>query len=289
MAASFKPSAPMPVQHYVQLPTLKLAYWDWPSAGEPVLLLHGLGDHGLVWSGFVTDREHLFHCVAPDLRGHGDSDKPAQGYASPDICADLDGLMDALGWESAHVVAHSWSCKVALVWAQQRGDRLRSLTLVDPFFVNTLPPVLRLTFPLLYQVLPFLKMLGTFPSYEAAEQQAKQLKQYRGWSSLQEKVFQASIVPLENGQCQSKFVHTARNGVFADMVTTPGLTRSLSIPALLVIPTGGINRTAWQLQPYHAHLQQLEVTKVPGNHWCFLVEPDAFNQTVSKFILAHAP
>lgn len=272
------------IQRRVQLPTINLAYWDWPTDGEPVLLLHGLGDHGLAWGGFAADAGETYHCVAPDLRGHGDSDKPENGYASTDICADLEGLMAALGWPSAHVVAHSWSCKVALVWAQQRGDRVRSLTLVDPFFVNTLPSSVRLTFPLLYRVLPFLKMLGVFPSYADAEQQAKMLKQYRGWSVLQEQVFQASIEPYEQGQWRSKFVQAARDGVFEDMVTTAGLVEPLTIPTLLVLPKQGINRTKWQIKPYQTHLENLEIVSVAGHHWCFLTEPSAFNAVVRSFL-----
>lgn len=271
-------------QHYVSLPTINLAYWDWSTDGEPVLLLHGLGDHGLAWAGFAADARETYHCVAPDLRGHGDSDKPDQGYASTDICADLEGLMEVLGWQAAHVIAHSWSCKVALVWARQRGDRFRSLTLVDPFFVNAMPSSVRLTFPLLYRVLPFLKMLGVFPSYAAAEQQAKTLKQYRGWSALQKQVFQASIAPLEEGQWHSKFVQSARDGVFEDMVTTAGLVEPLTIPTLLVLPKQGINRTTWQIKPYQTHLENLEIVSIPGHHWCFLTEPSAFSAVVCSFL-----
>lgn len=175
-------------------PDVQLTYWDWGNPdGIPLLLLHGLADHGLVWHELARDLCDRTHCVAPDLRGHGDSSKPKTGYSCQEIVADLNALMRELGWTSAHVVAHSWSAKVALIWAKQQPEAIRSLTLVDPFFVKQLPKIWQLSFPLLYRVLPFLKVMGPFDSYEQAEQMAQQLKQYQGWSDFQAEVFQQGM------------------------------------------------------------------------------------------------
>lgn len=282
----------LPQRHRVSLPTITLSYLEWQAAGDPVLLLHGLADHAGVWAslgaslatGAAAANGQCWHCLAPDLRGHGDSDKPATGYQTETIVADLNAFLAALGWESAHVVCHSWSAQIATVWATQWPDRVRSLILVDPFFSDRLPNWMGLTFPILYRVLPFLKTMGPFANYEAAEAVARGLKQYRGWSTLQATVFRDSMERKPNGQWGSKFVIQARDEIFADVCRVAGLTQPLTVPSLFLQPEQGLNRSAWQLKPYRQYLLNLQIRQIPGNHWPFLVEPATFNQAVATFL-----
>ena len=271
-------------QNTLQLPDRHLSYLEWNRGQEPLLLLHGMADHSLVWLQLGEYLQDNYHILAPDLRGHGNSSKPSQGYRCADIIADLEALMAHQGWNSAHVVAHSWSAKVAAVWAKQHPAMIRSLVLVDPFFINSMPRWLKPTFPFLYRVLPFLKMLGPFETYDQAKQQAQQLKQYVGWSNWQQAVFEAGIEQKPDGRWGSKFVVQARDEIFADVMEVAGLTTKISTPTLFIQPERGLNRTAWQLKPYRTYLQNLKVAQVPGNHWCFLVEPIAFNQAIATFL-----
>lgn len=271
-------------QRSLKLPNLQLAYLEWNQGTEPLLLLHGMADHSLVWAELGEHLHDRYHILAPDLRGHGNSSKPPSGYRCADIIADLEALLAEKGWTSAHVVAHSWSAKVALVWAKQHPQAIRSLVLIDPFFINQIPIWLKPTFPVLYRTLPFLKMLGPFATREQAEQQARQLKQYRGWSAWQQAVFEESIEQKANGQWGSKFVVQARDEIFADVMEVAGLTSSIDTSTLFIQPEQGLNRTAWQLKPYRTYLQNLQIAQVPGHHWCFLVEPIAFNQAVATFL-----
>ncbi|MCU0569763.1 MAG: alpha/beta hydrolase [Oculatellaceae cyanobacterium Prado106] len=271
-------------QQHLQLPDLHLAYLEWNQGEEPLLLLHGMADHGLVWADLGHFLQADYQIVAPDLRGHGDSGKPLSGYRCGDIIGDLEALMAAKEWTSAHVVAHSWSAKVAAVWATQRPDAMRSLVLIDPFFINAMPRWLTPTFPVLYRTLPFLKMMGPFATFEQAEEQARQLKQYRGWSVLQQAVFEEGMEQKPDGQWGSKFVVQARDEIFADVMAVAGLTTTLTVPTLFVQPERGLNRSAWQLQPYRQYLQNLQIVQVPGNHWCFLGEAIAFNRAIARFL-----
>ncbi|MGA1264075.1 MAG: alpha/beta fold hydrolase [Prochlorothrix sp.] len=273
-------------RHTLRLPQVSLSYLEWKQGNEPVLCLHGLADHGLVWADFAQHLGAPYHCIAPDLRGHGDSAKPPTGYYCDDMIGDLEGLLDFLGWSSAHVVSHSWGAKIAAIWATRSPDRFRSLVLVDPFFINAMPGWMQLSFPILYKTLPFLKMMGPFPSREAAQTTAQGLKQFRGWSALQAAVFEQAIEAKSGGQWGSKFTVPARNETFVDSMRMAGLTRSLDIPTLFIQPEQGLNRTDFQLQPYRTYLQKLQIQQVPGNHWPFLVEPAAFNQTVGAFLQA---
>ncbi|HEY9709219.1 MAG TPA: alpha/beta hydrolase [Oculatellaceae cyanobacterium] len=274
----------MPVRQTLSLPDIQLSYLEWNQGQVPLLLLHGLGDHALVWSSLGESLAKDYHIVAPDMRGHGESSKPDRGYTFAEAIADLEALMAHLGWSAAHVVGHSWTGKLALIWARQHPERLHSMILVDPIFVWKMPSLMKVTFPILYRVLPFLRGMGPFASYEQAQQQARQLNLYEGWSPLQQQVFQAGIEQKPDGRWGSKFVIPARDQIFEDVMQIAGLTTPIDIPTLFIQSEQGVNRKDWQLKPYKTYLKNLRIGKVPGNHWPFLVQPEAFNQAVKTFL-----
>ncbi|MGF1542063.1 MAG: alpha/beta fold hydrolase [Pleurocapsa sp.] len=251
---------------------------------QPLILLHGLADCAMVWSGLMEYLGTQYDIIAPDLRGHGESSKPENGYSSGEIIEDLEALLRHLGWNRVNLLGHSWGGKLATIWATHYPQRFSSLILVDPFFVDKLPSWFKITFPFLYRVLPFLRGMGPFSSLEAAEKLAKTLKQYRQWTPLQQQAFRATIEPKNNGTWGSKFTIAARNQIFTDVMMQSGLSKSLDIPTLFVQPTKGLNRTQWQLQPYYNYLKNLKITQVAGNHWIFLVNPNDFNQAVAEFL-----
>ncbi|MEL6442317.1 MAG: alpha/beta hydrolase [Cyanobacteria bacterium J06621_8] len=261
---------------------------DSASGQQAVLLLHGLADCAVVWTSLgdylTTQYPGKYHVVAPDLRGHGESSKPATGYDAAEIIADLAALMTHLKWQEAHILGHSWGGKLAAIWATSQPQKFSSLILVDPFYINRLPNWSKVTFPLLYRVLPFLQGMGPFVSKARAIELAKKLKQYRQWTPLQEQSFLASIEAKPDGTWGSKFIVAARNQIFTDVMQRSGLVESLSITSLFIQPTKGLNRTQWQLEPFERFLPNLSIKQVEGNHWVFLVNPEAFNQEIAQFL-----
>ena len=264
--------------------SMAISYLQWSDRGMPLLLLHGMADHALVWSSLGDYLSSNYQVIAPDLRGHGESGKPATGYHFQDYIGDLRALINHLGWTQAHILGHSWSAKIAAIWATQQPEVFKSLILVDPFFIDKMPSWIRITFPILYQVLPFLKITRSFDSYQSIEAIARQLKQYKGWSNLQQEVFKNAIEQKADGSWSSKFTLSARQEIFEDVMGFAGLTKTLDIPSLLILPQQGLNRTAWQIQSYKKYLTSLEIKKIPGNHWAFLGEPESFNQAVAEFL-----
>jgi len=121
---------------------IKISYLEWQLTNkldlEPVLLLHGLADCAVVWSSLGDYLSSRYHVVALDLRGHGESSKPNDGYSSAEIIADLEALMAHLGWEKANILGHSWGGKVAAIWATQNPECFSSLVLGNHwvFLVN---------------------------------------------------------------------------------------------------------------------------------------------------------
>ncbi|WP_427159509.1 alpha/beta fold hydrolase [Aliinostoc sp. HNIBRCY26] len=274
----------MPVRQTLVTSEIKLSYLEWNQGKKPLLLLHGLADHALVWSSLGDDLAAEYHIVAPDMRGHGESSKPETDYTFSSAIADLELLMDHLGWSSADIVTHSWTGKLAAIWARVSPQRLRSMVLVDPIFIWQMPSLFRLTFPLLYRYLSFLKGMGPFTSYEVAETQAKQLNQYQGWSTLQQQVFQTGLEQKPDGSWGSKFTINARDGIFEDVMRVPGFIAPVDTPSLFIQPEQGLNRFDWQIKPYKTYLKNLRICQVPGNHWPFLTAPATFNQTVASFL-----
>ncbi len=279
----------MPTRNTLRLPEIELSYLEWQAeiGKEKVprlLLLHGLADSACVWTSLGNYLSNRYHIVAPDMRGHGESSKPKTGYTFESAIADLEALMAHLNWPDAHILGHSWMGKLAPIWARQNPPRFCSMILVDPIFITKLPAAMKLTLPIVYRKLDCLKCVGPFATLSQAEAAAKQSGEYADWSDLQQMVFQQQIEQKSDGTWGSKFAIAARNQIFAEVMKVAGLTENIEIQTLFVQPEKGVNRMAWQMQPYKRYLKNLTVAKVPGNHWSFLTEPETFNQTVADFL-----
>jgi pimeloyl-ACP methyl ester carboxylesterase len=98
----------------------------------PVLLLHGLGVGGSIWQSFARRLLPHLAAVAPDLRGHGQSDAPPSGYAPADYASDLIELVGDRLETPLPVVGHSLGALVALKLAELRPDLVSWLVVLDP-------------------------------------------------------------------------------------------------------------------------------------------------------------
>src|SRR5436190_8261838 len=86
------------------------------DGGRPLLLVHGFGGAKEDFTEFLDDLADLgWHAVAPDLRGHGASDKPDDegAYSFEIFSGDLCALADRLGWTRFVVLGHSMGGMVA--------------------------------------------------------------------------------------------------------------------------------------------------------------------------------
>ncbi|MGD1700357.1 alpha/beta fold hydrolase [Dapis sp. BLCC M229] len=273
----------------LNLSDIQLSYLEWQTEEsqnkkQPLLLLHGLADSALVWLSLGEYLADKYHIIAPDMRGHGESGKPENGYSFQTTIADLEELMKHLNWSSAHILGHSWTGKLACIWAKQNPEIFKSMILADPVFIGKMPGFMKVTFPILYRTLETLKGMGPFDSFAEAETQAKELGKYAGWSEFQQIVFQESIEEKADGKWGSKFVVPARNEIFEEVMRVPGLTEYIDVPTLFIQPEKGVNKSDAQIKPYYKYLRNLKLEKIPGNHWAFLVEPEKFNQIVAEFL-----
>lgn len=92
-----------------------------------VLFLHFSGGNLHMWEGIIPQFEGKYGIIAPDLRGHGKSDKPAAGYHIDDMAHDVYLLLQRLGIEQCHVVGSSMGAEVGLSLAASHPELVRSL------------------------------------------------------------------------------------------------------------------------------------------------------------------
>jgi non-heme chloroperoxidase len=95
-----------------------------------VILLHGISDSWFSFSRVLPDLSPEYRVYALDLRGHGDSDRPGEGYTPRDMVADVLGFMDLLGIARATLVGHSMGTFVAQQAALVAPARVAGLVLI---------------------------------------------------------------------------------------------------------------------------------------------------------------
>ena len=99
-------------------------------AGEAIMLLHGYSDSWFSWSRVLPLLPPSRRAIALDLRGHGNSDRPTQGYAMRELAADVVAFMALQRITRAVVVGHSMGSFVAQQVALAAPRRVSRLVLV---------------------------------------------------------------------------------------------------------------------------------------------------------------
>jgi pimeloyl-ACP methyl ester carboxylesterase len=119
-------------RHREDVGGLQLNVCELASDGPTLVLLHGLGAAGAVWQGLGRHLNPALRLVAPDLRGHGESDKPSAGYLPRDYESDVAALLGHQAAAPMAVLGHSLGAVIAILLAADRPELVHRLILVDP-------------------------------------------------------------------------------------------------------------------------------------------------------------
>jgi pimeloyl-ACP methyl ester carboxylesterase len=104
---------------------------EWGSQdGQAVLMLHGYTDSWFSYSRMLPLLPVELRVIVPDQRGHGGSERPADGYAPDNFAEDAIQLLDTLGIERAVVVGHSMGSFIARKMAVKAPERVERLVLI---------------------------------------------------------------------------------------------------------------------------------------------------------------
>jgi pimeloyl-ACP methyl ester carboxylesterase len=124
--------------HYATVNGVKIHY-VMGGKGQPLLLVHGFGTNWYMWNRLLPELSKHFTVIAPDLRGVGESGKPAGGYDKKTMAVDLHELMKNLGYKDVDIAGHDIGMIVAYAYAAQFPDEVKKIALLDALIPGVEP------------------------------------------------------------------------------------------------------------------------------------------------------
>ncbi len=123
----------VPQSEHVVVDGIRLHYLEWGTAGRtPIVFLHGGALNAHSWDAVCLALRVDFHCVALDLRGHGDSEwSPECDYSFDAHLRDLEGFLDLLAADQFVLVGQSLGGINAIRYAARHCGRLAGLVVID--------------------------------------------------------------------------------------------------------------------------------------------------------------
>jgi pimeloyl-ACP methyl ester carboxylesterase len=262
------------------------------GAGPPIVLVHGIGDSSATWKPVLPALAKRHLVIAPDLLGHGSSDKPRADYSVAAYANGVRDLLGVLGVERATLVGHSLGGGVAMQFAYQFPERTERLVLVGSGGAGPdVTPVLRImTLPGAAALLLLLRM----PTARLQVGGAVQLLRLLGTGLGQDAPDLLRMVDaLPDATARAAFIRTLRavvdwRGQVVTMLDRCYLTRGM--PTLLV--WGSRDAVVPVAHAYRAHEampgSRLEVFEGAG-HFPFHTDPPRFVTILEDFLATTEP
>jgi pimeloyl-ACP methyl ester carboxylesterase len=124
-----------PHSKFTQVQGIRLRYLEWGHPDNPdLLLVHGWTSFAPSWNAVAEYFQERYHVIAPDLRGHGESDKPQTGYRLRDFAEDICQLIKNLQLNQPAYVGHSWGGNIGTIIASDSPELISRAFLEDPVY-----------------------------------------------------------------------------------------------------------------------------------------------------------
>jgi pimeloyl-ACP methyl ester carboxylesterase len=264
------------------------------GSGPAILLIHGIGDNSTTWSTVQSKLAQRFTVIAPDLLGHGKSDKPRADYSVAAYANGMRDLLSVLDIDKVTVVGHSMGGGVAMQFAYQFPQLLERLILVGAGGVTKdVNVALRIaSLPMGSEALAFLRLPLVLPAMQVVGRVAGAIFGTTGLGRDIPDVLRI-LADLPEPTASAAFARTLRavvdwRGQVVTMLDRCYLTQS--VPVQLIWGTGDSVIPISHARMAHAAMpgSQLEVFEGSG-HFPFHDDPDRFVEVVEQFIGSTEP
>jgi len=265
------------------------------GSGPAILMIHGVGDNSTTWETVHAQLAQRFTVIAPDLLGHGESDKPRADYSLAAFANGMRDLLAVLGIDRVTIVGHSLGGGIAMQFAYQYPHLVERIVLVSSGGVTKdVSPALRLAaLPMGSEALAMLRLPGALPALQLVGRVVeKTLGSTKFGRDLPDglRLFEGLV---KKPGALSAFSRTLRSvvdgrGQFVTMLDRSYLMQSIPLQLIwgeddLVIPVSHA-RIAHEAIPG----SRLEIFENSG-HMPFRDHPDRFVEVVERFIDSTEP
>ena len=181
----------------VRVNGMTLAYTEWPGDRGPLICLPHLTGHKGSFANVADRLAPEYHLFALDLRGRGDTDKPADGYGFAYHAHDILAFADAFNIESFALIGHSFGATVGVYLASIRPRRVRAIVLID----GGADP----NEETLQAMFSAIRRLGkVYPSIDDYLAAMRALPYHSPWDAALEHYFREDVDVLPDGSVRSK-------------------------------------------------------------------------------------
>ncbi|HEY1797958.1 MAG TPA: alpha/beta hydrolase [Stellaceae bacterium] len=274
---------------------LRLHYVDWGNPGAPPLLLvHGGRDHCRNWDWVASALRHEYHILAPDLRGHGDSQwSPDGSYSVAAYIYDLAQLIHQQELAPVTIVGHSLGGMLTLRYAGIYPGNVRKVVAIEGLGMTPRAMVDRAKQPIADRMQRWIEqqrdLSGRLPRrYPSIDEALKRMQEANRHLSPEQArhLTQHGVNQNEDGTYSWKFDNYVRSdrpyGMTQD--ETQALWQRITCPTLLVY-----GKESWASNPEDdgriKHFQNARVVSFDhAGHWVHHDRLDGFLDLVREFL-----
>jgi pimeloyl-ACP methyl ester carboxylesterase len=272
------------------------------GAGPLMLFLHGFPEFWYEWKAQLAEFARDHTVVAPDMRGHNLSSKPAgvEAYAMPHLVEDVRALADHLGHRRFTLVGHDWGGAVAWAFAIRHPDRLDRLVIVNAPHPAVFARELRDN-PLQQKASEYMlafrsdkaERLLAENDYAALERivLADLLASGR-FTEADRAMYREAWARPDALTCGLNYYRAARVGPPArdgrpasGTLGTPGGPTTVTTPTLVIWGERDTALLTGNLVGLEAHVPDLTIERIPdGTHWVIHEQPERVNRLIRGFL-----
>jgi pimeloyl-ACP methyl ester carboxylesterase len=274
---------------------LRLHYVDWGNASAPPLVLvHGGRDHCRNWDWVAEELARDWHIIAPDLRGHGDSEWSRDGtYMMSGYIYDLAQLVHQLRVAPVTIVGHSLGGNIALRYAGLYPENVARLIAIEGLGASPKTKAQRLAKPFAERMRAWIDaqrgLSGRMPRrYATIEDAFKRMQEENKHLTPEQArhLTQHGVNQNEDGTYSWKFDNYVRSWPPYDMpeADIEALWARIACPTLLVY-----GKESWASNPSEdgraRHFKDAEIVTVDGaGHWVHHDRLDTFLALTRRFL-----